>query len=139
MSDVVITLLKQQRTEYNYPPPPFSTMKGAADGSLKLPAHPGSEETVFSPDSSGSSNILGPNHPPSPYVLHSTYSLSILSGAPSPSEFVKLSTSHEETEEEGESVVDSDTGTRTRYEVDTEASGNSQLQRASQEQYEVNG
>ncbi|KAK5610331.1 hypothetical protein CRENBAI_006796 [Crenichthys baileyi] len=61
------------------------------------------------------------------HVFHSTYSLSSSSGAPSPSEFVKMSTSHEETEDEGESVVDSDTGTGIRDEVDAEASGNSQL------------
>ncbi|KAK5610243.1 hypothetical protein CRENBAI_008641 [Crenichthys baileyi] len=45
---------------------PTSTMKGAADGFLKLPVYVGSEEIVFSPDSSGSSDILGPNQPPSP-------------------------------------------------------------------------
>ncbi|MEQ2216924.1 hypothetical protein XENOCAPTIV_025668 [Xenoophorus captivus] len=113
------------------------TMKGA-DGFLKLPAYTGSEETVFSPDSSGSSDILGPYYPPSHYVFYCTSSLSSSSGALSPSKFLKLSTSHEETEEEGKIVVDSNKG-QGWDEVNAEASCNSQLTQASQERDAVDG
>ncbi|MEQ2166165.1 hypothetical protein GOODEAATRI_025052, partial [Goodea atripinnis] len=74
-------------------------------------------ESVFSPDSSGSSN-MGPYHPPSP-SFYSTYSLCSSSRALSPSEILELSTSHEEIEEKGEGVVDSTTGPVD--EVDAEA------------------
>ncbi|MEQ2237726.1 hypothetical protein ILYODFUR_026014 [Ilyodon furcidens] len=112
-------------------------MKGA-DGFLKLPACIRSEETIFSPDSSGSSDILGLYQCPSPYVFYSTSSLSSSPGVASSSECLELSTLHEETEEEGESVVDSNTGPG-RDEVDVEASGNSRLPKASQERDEVDG
>ncbi|MEQ2217689.1 hypothetical protein XENOCAPTIV_019200 [Xenoophorus captivus] len=104
-----------------------------AEGLLKLPVYTGSEETIFYPDSSGSSN-MGPYHPSSP-VFYSMSPLSSSLGAPSPIEFLKLRTLHEEIEKERESVVDSNTGPVA--EVDAEASSNSQLPQTSQEQDEV--
>ncbi|MEQ2174550.1 hypothetical protein GOODEAATRI_009021 [Goodea atripinnis] len=88
----------------------FLGVKFNQTGRSMSTTNPLSVFSVFSPDCSGSSDILGPNHPPSPYVFHSTSSLSSSSGALSPDKFVELSTLQEETEEEGESVVDSDTG-----------------------------
>ncbi|KAK5602487.1 hypothetical protein CRENBAI_010969 [Crenichthys baileyi] len=63
----------------------------------------------------------------------------ILVGFVLPGVVILMSSLLPPTEEEGESVVDSDTGTGTRDEVDTEASGHSRLPRASQERDEVNG
>ncbi|MEQ2189360.1 hypothetical protein GOODEAATRI_024555 [Goodea atripinnis] len=107
-----------------------------AEGFLKLPAYTGSEETVFSPDFSGMFDI-GPYHPPSPYIFYSTSSLFSSLRAQSPSEFLELSTSDEEIKEEGEGVVNSNTGQADK--VYAEPSGKSLLPHGLQEQDEVDG
>ncbi|MEQ2179982.1 hypothetical protein GOODEAATRI_030882, partial [Goodea atripinnis] len=58
----LLNIVVSSSCEVQRAPPSLSTMKGTVDGFFKLPAYSGSEEIVFSPDSSGSSDFLDPNH-----------------------------------------------------------------------------